>query len=347
MKKWTDQPPTDSDKVLDFILAFADTFLTRHASLLAKVLPPLFGFGIFLAYFSRHHFFPSFDLFQFSSLLLAAGCVGFATVGVFVAALFLPGAWIFHEFLNTPAIKEDIAYALPYKGERRFRKVSLLIAVTLFAPYLLLGSSLIGAVYVDVSLIAWMPFLASIPMVLACGLVAQQLFELRAYSFLRYAWAAYLPVVVVAYLIFGMWIKAWPVVEHWPSFWRWAALLFMPPVIAFIAALCGMLFVAGWRAALLFATFFALLFAGYSGAITTLPDTVVNTLGLGNYEAKTIALDPSYCPAKPNGALPLSPTCTLENVKVVWSFGEALTLKLADGTTAWIPTSAVRTLIRP
>ena len=123
MQKWTDQPATDSDDVLDFILAFAGTFLRRHASLIAKVLPPAFGFGIFLAYFARHHFYPSFDLFQFSSLLLAAACLGFGVVGAFVAGLSLPGAWIFHGFLNTRAIKEDITYALPYQGDSRVRKV--------------------------------------------------------------------------------------------------------------------------------------------------------------------------------------------------------------------------------
>ncbi|WP_454253387.1 hypothetical protein [Pseudomonas sp. Marseille-Q7302] len=77
MPRWTDQPATDTDAVFDFILKFSSTFLRRHASLLAKVLPPTLGFGMFLAYFARNHFYPSFDLFQFSSLLLAAACLAF------------------------------------------------------------------------------------------------------------------------------------------------------------------------------------------------------------------------------------------------------------------------------
>ncbi|MDH4761612.1 hypothetical protein ABIC11_003210 [Pseudomonas oryzihabitans] len=49
MPRWTDQPATDTDAVFDFILKFSGTFLRRHASLLAKGLPPTLGFGMFLA----------------------------------------------------------------------------------------------------------------------------------------------------------------------------------------------------------------------------------------------------------------------------------------------------------
>lgn len=62
---------------------------------ISKALPSTLGFGMFLAYFARNHFYPSFDLFQFSSLLLAAACLGFLAIGAFVAALFLPGAWVY------------------------------------------------------------------------------------------------------------------------------------------------------------------------------------------------------------------------------------------------------------
>ncbi|GGK06391.1 hypothetical protein [Pseudomonas matsuisoli] len=347
MQKWTDQPATDSEDVLDFILAFASTFLRRHASLIAKVLPPAFGFGIFLAYFARHHFYPSFDLFQFSSLLLAASCLGFAVVGAFVAVLFMPGAWIFYGFLNTKTIKEDITYALPYRGDSRVRKVFLLMGLTFFLPYLLAGTALVASIFVAPSMLKWIGFLTPVMILLVAGLIIQCLFELGRFSFWKYLWNAYIPTVITGYFIVWMWIKAYPVVEHW--YWpaKWGVVLAAPPAIAFIAALCGMLFVAGWRAVMLFATFFALLMAGYSGALTTLPDTVVNALGLGNYQAKAIVLDTAYCDTSCGALLPSSPNCVLEDVHVVWSFGDALTLRLEDGGTAWLPANAVRALIRP
>lgn len=90
MQKWKDRPP--SEDAIDVVLRASPAFLKRHGSLLVKGLPPLTGFFIFLLYFYRNHFYPSFDLFQFSSLLLAAACIGFVIVGVVVVTMVLPGA---------------------------------------------------------------------------------------------------------------------------------------------------------------------------------------------------------------------------------------------------------------
>jgi hypothetical protein len=295
MPRWTDQPATDTDAAFDFILKFSGIFLRRHASLLAKVLPPTLGFGMFLAYFARNHFYPSFDLFQFSSLLLAAACLGFLTIGAFVAALFLPGAWVYYGFINTAAIKEDITYSLPYRGEGRFRKIMLLMALEFFAPYLLTGFSDAVILLVDPSLFLGVSLLAPIPITLLAGVIVQWLFELRRFSFLKFVWQAYLPTMVVGYFIVLMLMQAYPLVEAWQPVLKWGALALGPFIISFVVTTTSMVFIAGWNVALMFATFFALILAGYSGALTTLPETMVKTLGLGNYQAKAIVLDTSYC----------------------------------------------------
>ena len=103
-QKWSDRPP--SEDAIDVLLNTSPAFLRAHGSLLAKALPPVSGFGIFLLYFYRNHFYPSFDLFQFSSLLLAAACIGFAIVGAVIIMMVLPGAALFHWFLNTKRVKE-------------------------------------------------------------------------------------------------------------------------------------------------------------------------------------------------------------------------------------------------
>ncbi|KTT51438.1 hypothetical protein SB11R_05135 [Pseudomonas oryzihabitans] len=347
MPRWTEQPATDTDAVFDFILEFSGTFLRRHASLLAKVLPPTLGFGMFLAYFARNHFYPSFDLFQFSSLLLAAACLGFLTIGAFVAALFLPGAWVYYGFINTPAIKEDITYALPYRGEGRFRKIMLLMTLVFFLPYLASGLSMLAAAVFTPSIFVWVMFLAPLPVALIAGIAVQIVFELESSAFWKYLHNAYLPTVTVGFLIFWMCGKAYPVVSDWLWLAKWAVLLGAPFALAFIAALTSMVFVAGWNAALLFSTFFALIFAGYSGALTTLPETMVKTLGLGNYPAKAIVLDTSYCAKEQPKVLPTNEQCVLQDVQVVWSLGEAFVLRLADGSTARLPASAIRALVKP
>ena len=347
MPRWTDQPATDTDAVFDFILKFSGTFLRRHASLLAKGLPPTLGFGMFLAYFARNHFYPSFDLFQFSSLLLAAACLGFLTIGAFVAALFLPGAWVYYRFINTAAIKEDITYALPYRGEGRFRKIMLLMALVFFVPYLLAGFSNAAILFVDPELFVSVALLAPIPITLLAGMAVQWLFDLRRFSFLKFVWEAYLSTMVVGLFIVWMLAQAYPLVSEWSPLAKWAALGAAPFAIAFIATLTSMIFIAGWQAAMMFSLFFALFLAGYGGVLTTLPETMVKTLGLGNYQAKAIVLDASYCAKEQARVLPTNEQCVLQDVQVVWSLGEAVVLRLAEGDTARLPATAIRALVKP
>lgn len=108
-----------------------------------------------------------------------------------------------------------------------------------------------------------------------------------------------------------------------------------------------MVFIAGWQAALMFSSIFAFILAGYSGALTTLPETMVKTLGLGNYQAKAIVLDTSYCAKNQSGVLPTDDQCVLKDMQVVWSLGEAFVLRLADGSTARLPATAIRALVKP
>lgn len=347
MPRWTDQPATDTDAVFDFILEFSGTFLRRHASLLAKVLPPALGFGMFLAYFARNHFYPSFDLFQFSSLLLAAACLGFLTIGAFVAALFLPGAWVYYRFINTAAIKEDITYALPYRGEGRFRKIMLLMTLVFFVPYLLAGFSDAAILFVDPELFVSVALLAPIPITLLAGMAVQGLFDLRRFSFLKFVWEAYLPTMVVGMFIVWMLTQAYPLAGDWQPLFKWGALAIAPFIISFVVTMTSMIFIAGWKAAMMFSLFFALFLAGYSGVLTTLPETMVRTLGLGNYQARAIVLDTSYCAKEQARVLPTDDQCVLKDVQVVWSLGEAFVLRLADGSTARLPAMAIRALVKP
>lgn len=311
------------------------------------MLPPTLGFGMFLAYFARNHFYPSFDLFQFSSLLLAAACLGFLTIGAFVAALFLPGAWVYYRFINTAAIKEDITYALPYRGEGRFRKIMLLMTLVFFVPYLLAGFSDAAILFVDPELFLSVSLLAPIPITLLAGIVVQWLFDMRRFSFLKFVWEAYLPTMVVGLFIFWMLAQAHPLVSGWQPLLKWGALAIAPFIISFVVTMTSMVFIAGWKPPLMFSLFFALVLAGYSGVLTTLPETMVKTLGLGNYQAKAIVLDASYCAKEQARVLPTNDQCVLQDVQVVWSLGEAVVLRLADGSTARLPAAAIRTLVKP
>ncbi|MDT4866237.1 hypothetical protein FQZ97_1010840 [compost metagenome] len=68
-------------------------------------------------------------------------------------------------------------------------------------------------------------------------------------------------------------------------------------------------------------------------------------LGLGNYEAREIALDSDYCEKNPPKTLSLDQSCSLRNVQVVWSLGETLVLRLRDETQVQIPSRHVKAIL--
>ena len=86
--------------------------------------------------------------------------------------------------------------------------------------------------------------------------------------------------------------------------------------------------------------------AGYSGLLTTLPDKAVKTLGLGNYLAEAILLEPNYCEA-PIEQLPVDNSCVMKDVHVVWSLGETLVLRSDDNRVIQIPSRFIRAIIKP
>ncbi|MCY1376416.1 hypothetical protein D9M69_639040 [compost metagenome] len=51
-------------------------------------------------------------------------------------------------------------------------------------------------------------------------------------------------------------------------------------------------------------------------------------LGLGNYKASRVLLEPAYCDATLSRELELNADCQLTNVHVVWSLGETYTFTL-------------------
>ena len=223
----------------------------------------------------------------------------------------------------------------------------LLMTLVFFVPYLLAGFSNAAILFVDPELFVSVALLAPIPITLLAGMAVQGLFDLRRFSFLKFVWEAYLSTMVVGLFIVWMLAQAYPLVSDWQPLFKWGALAIAPFIIAFVTTMTSMLFIAGWKAAMMFSLFFALFLAGYSGVLTTLPETMVRTLGLGNYQAKAIVLDTSYCAKEQARVLPTDDQCVLKEVQVVWSLGEAFVLRLADGSTARLPAAGVRVLTKP
>lgn len=346
-QRWIDRRPTPDEEIVDRALKFSSGFLHRHISTLIKIAPPLFGFGLFVFYFYRNQFYPSFDLFQFSSLLIAAAAIGFIIIGFLVIPLFLPGPMIFRQFLENPVIKEDLRYSRPYLDPQR-DKWALKLAGYVFAlPFITCTFGMLTVLALAPPLFSISVFLVPLLVTLLFGLIIQVVFGLPTFSFIRYIWAAYFGVLVVGFFVTFTLGQSAPIVEGFTiGAWKWVVYLAVVLGASGIAALCSFAFVAGWSPALHFSVFFAVFIAGFSGLLTTLPDKAVQTLGLGNYLAEVILLEPNYC-ADPTEQLRLDGGCVIKNIHVVWSLGETLVLRSDDNRVIQIPSRFIRAIIKP
>ncbi|MDQ7985216.1 hypothetical protein QYS36_09725 [Pseudomonas sp. G34] len=349
MTRWLDKPSMDSDELIDLVIERSQRFFSRYASPVAKFCPPLFGFAIFLLYFNRHGFYPTFDLFQFSSLLLAAAVLGFVLVGTYVLLLVVPGAWLHYGFVNSPPIKEELRYIRPANDTQTYRFVGILIGLVYVAPFAASTLCVMYMTFAYTSLFQHAMFLAPALITLIAGLLLQKLLELRAYSFLRYIWSAYVPNIIVALFTFLIIRDAATGIDRIDNDLLRAFVVYGTPVlISVIGGICAISFVAGWSFTLHFATFFALLIAFYSGLLTALPDKTVRAIGLGNYQAERIVLDSSYCDNDAQMALAFDNQCSLKDVHVVWLMGDSLLFKRTaeDKQLIQVPSRFIKMVIR-
>lgn len=350
MTRWLDKPSMDSDEAIDHVIERSRLFLQRYFSPIAKVATPLLGFAIFLSYFHQHHFYPSFDLFQFSSLLLAACMIGVFIVGSSVALLLIAGAWMHYGFTNAPAIKQELAYIRPQDNRQRTHFALKLIGLVYVLPLTTTAMAITYALVSHTTLFATVFFIAPVAATLLAGLLIQQQFELRSFSFLRFIWAAYVPVLLIALLSALTLRDVAPYIDGLADHeFRTLSLYAIACLISLIASFCTVSFIGGWSFALHFCGFFGLAIAFYSGLVTQLPDKVVQGLGLGNYSAATITLADDYCEGSTRQALSLGENCSLRDVHVVWLMGETLTYKTSQDSDELIqiPTRFIKAVIRP
>ncbi|MGI3130260.1 hypothetical protein ACRSLK_07670 [Halopseudomonas pachastrellae] len=344
MTRWSEQPP--SPDFLDLILERLPPLLSRHSSLLLKVMPPFLGFALFLQYFYRNQFYPSFELSQFSSLLLAAACIGVLIVGFVVVLLVAPGIVIFHGYLNNADVKERITNGLPEKEEERQRRVLELVVLTYVGPILCAG-------------IAFWPLLLLLPdrpVILALGtftliaaifgVLTTKRFNLPRRTITAFFWTSFVSIALFITLTGVVGSNLAPHLSDLPTWVQIAGLLAAVLVLTFASSISAMANVAGWYASLLFSTFYGLMICTFCGLLTALPETAVRSVGIGAYEAKSVELDPSFCDT--GIGVRNDQSCRLESPDIVWSLGETLVLRTNgnDPVQLQIPSRQVKAIVQ-
>lgn len=349
MERWSDRPAPEQDPIERFAIV-SSAFFKRYSSQIAKFAPPAAGFVLFLLYFHTNHFYPSFDLLQFSSLLLGAGMVGFFIIGVLLTGLLLPGMWIFQGFIEKTEIRGAITNWFNLDEDRRFRRVIYVLVLCYVGPYCLTSVLLSSVLLFARAYYTWAFIFVPLAVSLLFGAVIQLRFKLPWHTFLRYAYSAWLPIMIVGVIAFSVVADTSKFIDGLgDSNLKILAFYLIPLGACLVAAICAIGCFAGFVYALHFSLFFALVIAFYSGVLAGMPDRVVRNLGLGNYEAQSVVLEKGYCEGAAPNDLPLTPECELKKVQVVWSMGDVLTLRIGAGKDArqvQLPSRFVKAIVQ-
>lgn len=348
MERWSDRPAPEQDLIERFAIVSA-AFFKQYFSPIAKFAPPATGFALFLAYFYTNHFYPSFDLLQFSSLLLGAGMVGFVIIGLLLIGMLVPGFWFFHSFIQHAEVRSHIVSWFGRDEEHRTRRAIILVLICYAGPYCL--SSLILSSILLWSTKLYLPamLLTGLLVVVLFGAVVQRTLRLPRFNILRFAYHAWVPTLIACGVAFTVIADTAKFIDGLDgNFLKFAAFYLIPMGACLLAAISAMGSFGGFNYALHFSTFFALAIAFYSGVLAGMPERIVHGLGLGNYEASSIALENTYCEKSSPEALKLDPACVLKDIHVVWSLGDTLIVRLGGmkATQVQIPARFVKAIVR-
>lgn len=184
---------------------------------------------------------------------------------------------------------------------------------------------------------------------LLSGLLLQWRFGLPRFAFLRYGFAAYVPLMLVSlFMAYTLSDSASRFDELLGGAAKWPLLVGVTVVLSGIAALCAAAPIGGWSFALHLTAFFAMLIAFYSGTLTTLPEKTIQRLGLGHYTAERLVLDAGYCDGGTRRLFDLGEDCALANLEIVWSLGDTLVFRRRgqDQALYQIPSRVVKAIVK-
>ncbi|MEG7359829.1 hypothetical protein [Pseudomonas citronellolis] len=349
MERWSDRAVSDKDPI-DRFTELSTAFFKRYSSQIAKFAPPAAGFALFLLYFYANRFYPSFDLLQFSSLLLGAGMVGFTIIGSLLLWLLLPGLWIFHWFIEQKDIRNGITDRLAASEEHRVKLVLWMFFLCYVGPYCLCSVMLSFVLTTFPGLYITALLSLSLATTLLSGIALQLTFKLPKFACFRYAFNAWLPVCVVCAMAFSVISDVKPFIDGLDgNGLKLLALYLIPLGACLVAAVSALGNFGGLGYAIHFSMIFALFIAFYSGVLAGLPARTMSSLGLGNYQAESVLLEAEYCSGSTPKELALSTDCSLKDAHVVWSMGETLILSMGPDKAArqvQIPSRFVKAIVR-
>ncbi|MCR4511109.1 hypothetical protein NUV66_17530 [Pseudomonas sp. 32.2.56] len=322
MNKENEGAADDTD-FIDRTILRIETLALKYGKQLCAIAPPAVGFSIFLAYFIKQGFYPSFDILQFTSLLISA----FLTGGILIIALTLimsiPG-FAFRGFFRQdkdPMIEIKASFNSTPEDDHSKRALSIyrtLIAIPILA----------GAVTNYLGLLLFTEefsknfFLAPILIPLISCALANYFYDLKSQSVISYFFVLAISITMSNLAI----ISTIDISSDLINQIKAEELQYIVILIAYIAVAtlitisCIGAF-AGYKYVIYANLAFSSAIMFYSGALSNFPDEFIKKLGLGNYTATSIILEKDFCePAI--FKIEINNNCELRDAFVIWSLGE-------------------------
>lgn len=334
------------DNAIDYVYKNSAKFL-RYG-------PPAIGFLLFLIYFCQNNFFPSFDVFSLTSLLLAAFIIGLLAYLVLAFGIAAPGYFWFDTFVKDRHVKEDLEYSdkwrVSCKDNRNMRDFG---RIYFFLPLLFSNLFFLWVAttsYVDGALRAFVSIVVPVALCVGAAVELKKIYRFSFGNTAKYVLATLFSIFissVVNIIVIIMVVKAHAgTADDSIQMFVGVVATILLSVVFFISAIAGL---TSYKYTLFFSALFAILFSLIVGAWATLPKNIVKLLGVGNYVASEVVLTGSACREISNVLREIVDSdCVIKDVKIIWSLGEMHRLEVSRDSSpvvVSIPSSSVSAVL--
>ena len=336
---------TKSTEQTDSLDRFIE-LISSNLKTILKTVPIAIGFSLFLIYFCQYHFFPSFDLFSLGSLLISAAILGLLVFLLITLGISLPGWFWVDIFLKDKEVNDDFLYH--FKTEDTQNKAQLeIVRQYFFWPTLFY--SILNIILITGGN-AKAIFVFGIP-VAACLLLALTLrlrYRLSIASLAKFTIASSLTYAFASFISLGFCVLG--IKEHFHGASDTEELLAAIAITFVLITTFTVCAISFSNLKHTHTIFFSMLFAFFLSFANniwfTIPEKIVNLLGIGNYTANEIHINGKPCEissidweSNNNGS------CILKNAKVIWSLGDLYRIR-SDATDISIPSHSITTIIK-
>lgn len=315
------QQNIDEDAI-DRFLEKLDSLFKKYGWKIIISAPPVIGFLLFFTYFTRNKFYPSFDIIQFSSLLLSAFLIVALTIGALILIMSAPALIFKYFFFESKAAKSSFR-----------KKIYLMANIEDSNPIRMLASiiaspAILGALLCYGSMLLYSDYFVAIFFAIPILVATTSTIESKIRNNLCQNLSLNLFLTTSTSIMIGNLSILTFIEATFPNIkllgddtTQSIAFLLMTLAIALAISFSCLVGLAGAKYTLYINSFISITVLFYSGFATSLPETIVKKLDIGNYKALSIAFKKDFCSPRIM-QLDIKEDCTIDDAHIIWSMGD-------------------------